>query len=192
MAPALPMEVGFLSGACLALPTATWRELGGFPEHFFMYCEDVDLSLKLRLRGGKLAVVPDARVLHRYEFSKGRQKWRLLERNRWAVVIRTYPGALLLLVAPAMLLAELAIWAAAVRGGWARMKALATIDLLAGLPRLLLERRGIQAERRLGAAQFAAPMTAELSSPYLGSVGSSRWISGALRLYWRAVLALLR
>ena len=69
---------------------------GGFAEHFFMYCEDVDLSLKLRLAGATLAVVPDARVAHDYAFAKGGRKWRLLERNRWATMIRTYPGRLLL------------------------------------------------------------------------------------------------
>src|SRR4051794_10086578 len=33
-------EVGFASGACLAVRRELWSELGGFPEHFFMYCED--------------------------------------------------------------------------------------------------------------------------------------------------------
>ena len=43
-------EPGFLSGACLAIPRATlYRELGGMPEHFFLYHEDVDLSLRVRL-----------------------------------------------------------------------------------------------------------------------------------------------
>ena len=190
-APRQPTEVGFLSGACLAVPRARWLELGGFPEHFFMYCEDVDLSLKLRLTGGRLAVAPDAIVRHDYEFAKGHNKWRLLERNRWATVIRTYPSALLLLTFPALLAAELAVWAAASRGGWARMKALATADLVATLPALLRERRSIQAGRRVSSAAFAAPMTAELSSPYLGSVAHSPATSRALRAYWCAVRGVL-
>ncbi len=44
-------DVGFLSGACLAIPRATWDALGGFSPDYFMYHEDVDLSLRLRLRG---------------------------------------------------------------------------------------------------------------------------------------------
>jgi GT2 family glycosyltransferase len=35
-APAGPTEVPVLSGACLAIPTATWRRVGGFAERFFM------------------------------------------------------------------------------------------------------------------------------------------------------------
>jgi GT2 family glycosyltransferase len=190
-APAAPAAVGFVSGACLAIPRATWNEVGGFPAHFFMYCEDVDLSLKLRLRGGMLAVVPAARVRHEYEFGKGFRKWRLLERNRWATIIRTYPASLLLAIAPALLVTELAVWAVAVRGGWGRMKLLATLDLLRALPRLVRERRAIQGGRRTSAAAFAAPLAADLSSPYFGAVGRQPLVAGALALYWRLVRGLL-
>jgi GT2 family glycosyltransferase len=191
-APAAPREVGFLSGACLAIPLDTWHAVGGFPEPFFMYCEDVDLSLRLRLRGEAMAVVPEARVAHGYHFVKGARKWRMLERNRWATVIRTYPGPVLLVVAPALLGAELAVWCFALRGGWARMKVVATLEVLRSLPRLLRERRAIQATRQISAADFAASLTAELSSPYLGGVGRQPLIAAALRLYWRWARALLR
>jgi N-acetylglucosaminyl-diphospho-decaprenol L-rhamnosyltransferase len=191
-APRIPTEVGFLSGACLAIPRTAWEAAGGFPEHFFMYCEDVDLSLRLRLTGATLAVVPDARIEHTYEFAKGDLKWRLLERNRWATILRTYPGTLLAAVLPALLVTELAVWAVAARDGWVRMKALATLDLWRALPRLLRERRVIQARRRLPAAAFASHLVSELSSPYFGAVGAQPWLRRLLGLYWRAVLAVLR
>ena len=191
-APGTEAEVGFLSGACLAMARATWEELGGFPEHFFMYCEDVDLSLRVRLRGGRVAMLPQARVVHDYDFAKGPRKWRLLERNRWATVLRTYPGPVLLLVLPGLLATEVAIWAAAVRGGWVWMKALATLDVLIALPRLVRERRAIQATRRIDASAFAAGLSAELTSPYLGEFVRSPPVRAALRLYWGSVCSLLR
>ncbi len=184
-----PHEVAFLSGACLAIPAERWHAVGGFASHYFMYCEDVDLSLRLRLRGGRLGVIPAAQVIHAYDFDKGARKWRLLERNRWATIVRDYPALLLALLAPALLATELAIWAAALRGGWAPMKARASLDVLRTLPRLLGERRAIQRTRAVGAAVLAAPMTAELSSPYLGDVTAP--VRFALRAYWHAVLATL-
>ncbi|MBX5441230.1 MAG: glycosyltransferase family 2 protein [Solirubrobacteraceae bacterium] len=190
-APAQPREVGFLSGACLAIPAATWRSLGGFDPAFFMYHEDVDLSLRLRLRGARLGVAPAARVDHDYAFAKGAAKWRLLERNRWATLLRTYPAPLLAALAPALLALELALWPAALAGGWGRAKALATADVVRALPRLLAQRRAIQATRRVGARAFADGLTAELSSPYLGAAARSPLLRAALRAYWRAVLALL-
>ena len=186
-APRAPTEVGFLSGACLAVPRATWSEMGGFPEKFFMYGEDVDLSLRLRLRGGRLAVVPDARLVHDYHFTKGSYKWRLLERNRWQTILRTYPNSLLALVLPALAATELAVWTVAIRGGWTRMKALATLDVIRALPRLARERHAIQATRLIDATAFSAALTHELSSPYFGRIGRNAAVRSGLRLYWAVV-----
>jgi GT2 family glycosyltransferase len=185
-------EVPFVSGACFAIPRTSYESAGGFPEHYFMYCEDVDLSLRLRLRGERLGVVADARVDHDYDYDKGAFKWRMLERNRLATVIRTYPAALLLLLAPALLATELGILAASLAGGWTRQKLLAWGDLARALPLLLRERRAVQAERRISAAEFAGWLTPELSSPYLPDVVRSAPVRLALRAYWRVVLALLR
>lgn len=189
--PSGPREVGFLSGACLAIPRARWTELGGFAEQFFMYCEDVDLSLRLRLMGHKLALAPDARVEHAYKFDKGSAKWRLLERNRWATVLRTFPGLLLVLVLPALLVAELVVWMVAIRRGWGEAKARATLGVVRSIPRLLAERRAIQAKRRISQMTFALYLTPDLDSPYLGAVAQQPQIRFVLRLYWAVVVALM-
>jgi len=191
-APPAPREVPFGSGACMAVPRAVWLEQGGFSPHFFMYHEDVDLSLRIRLAGGPIGIEPEARVDHDYEFHKGPAKWRLLERNRWATIVRTYPGALLVLLAPGLLATELALMAVSLAAGWAPQKALAYADTLRALPRLLRERRRIQATRRVRAGEFAAVFTPRLSSAYLGRAASSRALNAMLSLYWAVVRALLR
>lgn len=193
--PAVPdgrREVAFASGACLAVRREDWREQGGFSPDFFMYCEDADLSLRLRLAGRRIGIEPAARADHDYEFAKGQAKWRFLERNRWALVVRTYPPALLVLVAPALVATEIAIWAIAVTSGWGLQKLLATYDLIRSVPRLARERRAIQGGRRVGAAEFAAFLTPDLSSAYLGPLAGSRPLRTALRAYWAAVRAVLR
>ena len=64
-------EAAFLSGACLAIPRTEWERAGGFAERYFMYHEDVDLSLRLRLAGGRLGVEPSAVVDHDYDVRQG-------------------------------------------------------------------------------------------------------------------------
>lgn len=187
-----PREVAFASGTCLAMPLSTWREIGGMPAEFFLYFDDVDLALRLRLTGRTVGLEPAARVDHHYEFEKGARKWRMLERNRWATLIRTYPAALLAVVAPALVATELALIPVSIAGGWGRQKLLANGDVLRGLPRLLRERRAIQATRVASSAEIARWLTPELSSPYLGRLAAWAPLRIAINAYWTMACALLR
>jgi GT2 family glycosyltransferase len=187
-----PSEVPVLSGACLAVPLATWRRLGGFPERFFLYHEDVDVSVRLRMEGGRLGIEPAAVVAHDYEFGANGPKWRWLERNRLAFVVRTYPAPLLLLLAPALLATELALVAVSIAGGWGGQKLRANAEALAWLPRLLAERRRIQRRRTVSAAEFASWLSADLDSPFISPLARSLPVRLALRSYWRATCLLLK
>ena len=111
-----PVEVGFASGAALAVRRAAWDQIGGFEPAFFMYGEDLDVSLRLRLAGWRIGMVPAARVEHDYEFEKGDYKWFHLERNRWWIVLGTYPAA----AARAGGAGAAGVRARAARGGGAR------------------------------------------------------------------------
>jgi GT2 family glycosyltransferase len=187
-----PGEVPALSGACLAIPRRTWEELGGFPEDYFLYHEDVDLSLRLRLAGGVLGIEPSAVVDHEYEFGARDHKWRWLERNRWAFLVRVYPASLLVLLAPALFATELALLPAALAGGWGRQKLAAIREAAAWLPRLLRERRQVQSTRSVSAAEFASWLSADLDSPFIPAAARSAPVRLLLRAYWRAVRLLLR
>jgi GT2 family glycosyltransferase len=185
-------EVAALSGACLAIPRQTWEDLGGFPERFFLYHEDVDLSLRLRLTGGALGIERAAVVYHDYEFGAREHKWRWLERNRWAFLIRVYPASLLVLLAPALLLTELALIPASIAAGWGRQKLAAIGEVIRWLPRLLHERRQVQATRTVSPAEFAAWLTPDLYSPFIPAIVRSAPARLLLRAYWRAVRLILR
>jgi N-acetylglucosaminyl-diphospho-decaprenol L-rhamnosyltransferase len=53
----------WVNAACLVLPRTVWNALGGFDVRYFMYCEDVDFSVRLRLAGVPLRRAP-VRVIH--------------------------------------------------------------------------------------------------------------------------------
>jgi len=190
-APDAPREVAFASGACLAIRRETWQELGGFSEPYFLYHEDTDLGLRLWLAGSRVGIEPRALCDHDYEFAKGAHKWRYLERNRLATIVRTYPSRLLWLLAPALIATELALLVVAGMGGWLPQKLRANVEALRWLPRLRCERKGIQADARVDAARFASLLGPELDSAYLGRAARSPLLRRLLGAYWRLVLRLL-
>jgi N-acetylglucosaminyl-diphospho-decaprenol L-rhamnosyltransferase len=187
-----PHEVGFASGAALVIRRETWDAVGGFDERYFMYGEDLDLSLRLRLRGWGVGVVPAARVAHDYAFAKGDYKWFYLERNRWWTLLGAYPGRLLLVIAPALALFELALLIVAWRGAWLGAKLRAQVAVLRSLPAMLARRRVIQQTRRIDARSFADHLTASLDSPYLDGATRLPWLRAAQAAFWRVALVLLR
>ena len=60
--PGPPLEVDNLSGACVMVRRAAWAAVGEFDERFFLYCEDVDWSLRARQAGWRLLFVPEVEV----------------------------------------------------------------------------------------------------------------------------------
>ena len=186
-----PHEVGFCSGAALVVRREAWDAVGGFDERYFMYGEDLDISLRLRLAGWGVGIAPAARVAHDYEFSKGDYKWFYLERNRWWTLVGDYPTRLLALVAPGLLAFEVALLVAAWRGGWLRAKLRAQAAVLRAGPAMLRRRRVVQATGRIEPRAFAAPLAASLDSPYLEGAARVPGVNAVQRLYWRAVRAAL-
>ncbi len=183
-------EISFPSGAAMIVRRSAWVQLGGLDRDYFLYGEDLDLGLRLWLAGHRVGLVPGARVTHSYEFDKGPSKWFWLERNRWRTMLSVYPSGLLVLLAPALLAAELGLLAVAARQGWLWPKLRAQAAAIAGLPHTLARRRKMQSTRRIGAAELASHLTSSLDSPYL-SAAHSRWLSVPQALYWRLVSDIL-
>ena len=71
-------RVDWVNAACLVVPQSVWRALNGFDEGYFMYCEDVDLCLRMRLAGWALARTP-VRIVHGGQ-RDSRRRWNHL---RW-------------------------------------------------------------------------------------------------------------
>ena len=58
-------KVDFVSGADLLMKKTTFLALGGFDEQFFMYCEELDLQLRLQeIRHESAYIVPSVKIVH--------------------------------------------------------------------------------------------------------------------------------
>lgn len=70
-APEEPFETEFITGTSPMMRVSTFRAVGGFPSHYFLYWEDTFLCWQARHRGYRLGVVPAARVWHEVGGSSG-------------------------------------------------------------------------------------------------------------------------
>lgn len=48
----------WVNGACMVFRAQAFAQLEGFDERYFMYCEDIDISLRLQLAGWSMRSVP--------------------------------------------------------------------------------------------------------------------------------------
>jgi GT2 family glycosyltransferase len=92
-------EVLLPSGSSALYRRSMLEDIGGFDDDFFLYCEDTDLGLRARWAGWKCLYVPHAVVEHHYSHSAGRAspvKAYYVERNRLFVLVKNFPGRMLL------------------------------------------------------------------------------------------------
>jgi GT2 family glycosyltransferase len=157
-----------------------------FDEDFRLYCEELDLGWRARLRGWSCVYAPAAVVYHHRGGTAGQYSELLAyqtSRNTIWNVLKNYPGwyaprALLLsLLRPLVLLAGLL----ARRGPAqklhahvpaARLAAIllrAWLDALRGAPRMVRKRRRIQA-RRTAPPEEVARWFRELATPFFGGL----------------------
>ncbi|MDM0017560.1 rhamnan synthesis F family protein [Variovorax saccharolyticus] len=58
------LRTDWTSGAALAIPRRIYDIVGGFDDGFFMYCEDVDFSWRVRAQGFDVVICPTALFVH--------------------------------------------------------------------------------------------------------------------------------
>lgn len=132
-----------------------------FDPRYFMYLEDVDLAWRLRLRGWDAVYAPEATILHQGSATSGEGsafKNRLLARNKVWTVTKSYPARGLARYGPLILAYDLASvpYRVVFSGQGAALRG--RIEALAGLRRVLGQRRRIQARRRADWPEIQAAM----------------------------------
>lgn len=158
-----PRDIPSATGAATAMRADRFAELGGFCEPMFAYCEDTDLSLRAWQHGWRVRYVPDAIVLHYYEFSRNDLKYYLLERNRLFMILTLFQLRTLLVLAPALCGLEFAIWLMAQKDGWGKQKVNGWRWLWQNRRLIRERRRELQARRTVSDRDLAWLITGDLN-----------------------------
>ena len=60
-----PTAVEVISGSCMFFKRDTFEAIDGFDEHFFLYCEEEDISKRVWNYGKKVYFIPQAEIYHK-------------------------------------------------------------------------------------------------------------------------------
>ncbi len=101
-------EIGFAAGTCLFCSKEIFDKVGLFDEKLFAYNEDLDLGWRARLLNYKSYYIPKSVVYH---YGSAQWKWSgekfyLLERNRWVVLLSNYNIKTIVKLMPSLLVIE--------------------------------------------------------------------------------------
>ncbi|HUK73023.1 MAG TPA: glycosyltransferase family 2 protein [Streptosporangiaceae bacterium] len=179
------------SGCCFVMRTDLWEDLGGFADEYFAYAEDTELSLRLWQRGRTVEYVPDAVVLHHYQFSRNERKFYLLERNRAIMLLTTYQGRSLLVLAPMLLLTEVLMLGAAIAGGWGAAKVRGWRWLWQHRGWIRARRSLIQRERVIPDSVIFQRITARFDPANIAAPPGVSAFNAIMSGYWRVACKLL-
>ncbi|HET7312389.1 MAG TPA: glycosyltransferase family 2 protein [Mycobacteriales bacterium] len=155
--PPTPYGVIAPPGAAPLMRRRVLQQLDGYAERFFLYYEDVDLSLRALLAGYHAVLVPDAVVEHDMGRSSRRRSrpWFYIGRNSLWCAVRCLPDV------PVRTLARRSRqeWRTARGRGAGAAYAAGRLAGVLGLPWALATRHAIQAQRRVDAAALRAMFT---------------------------------
>ena len=160
-------EVLYPSGAAMLVRREAFLTVQGFDSDLFLYHDDVDLGLRLRLAGWEIYLVPKAEAFHDYQFIRNKAKWFFLERNRLIVVLKIFGVRTLILILPAIFVGEIAVLFNSATTGWFGLKMQSYLSFLSTLSSTLAKRRLLQNVRKVPDSALIRLMTGRISHPYL-------------------------
>lgn len=100
-------DIPLASGAAMFIPAKIIKNIGAFDELLFMYHEDVDLSWRARIAGYNIQLISNAKIWHKYAFSRNKNKLYYAERNRLIFLWKNFQLKTLILIFPSLVINEI-------------------------------------------------------------------------------------
>jgi GT2 family glycosyltransferase len=173
------VEEIFSSCAAAALyPRQAFLDAGGFDEDYFAYHEDIDLGFRLRLRGLRCFLVPNAVVHHVGSASTGKHSDFAIyhgHRNLVWTYLKNMPKMLLWIFLPLHLVANLATLVRFSLSGHGKAIWRAKLDAVKGLGSVLAKRNHIQRNREVSISAIYRIMERSLLAPLRVSIQRRRY-----------------
>lgn len=109
---------GYASGCSYIIRREVFEEIGGYDESYYMYHDDLDISLKTKLAGYKIILASKSVMWHKYEFERSIGMLYYMERNRALSFLSFYPISILIFLGPVFLAMSVGMTLFSIVNGW--------------------------------------------------------------------------
>ncbi|MBD3230690.1 MAG: glycosyltransferase [Candidatus Lokiarchaeota archaeon] len=136
------VKTDFFSGCCFLIKKEDFKMLKGFDSNYFMYHEDVDLSLRARINDYHLYVINSTKIKHmKYveDFQLNNLKYYLVERNRFITLIKISPFLPYTILS--LILFEPILMIQALLSNKLKMRALIYVDFLKNAKKYIFQKK---------------------------------------------------
>jgi len=100
------MQVGWVSGVCMAMRRLDYLKVEGFDARFFMYCEDIELCMKLS-KLGRIVLLDDYDIVHiggaSAKTPEAKVRNSVWQQRHLLMIINDYHGGLQMLASKLMI-----------------------------------------------------------------------------------------
>lgn len=113
-----PEIKGYASGCSFIIRPETLNKIGGYNEEYYMYHDDLEISLKAKLAGYKIILAPLSVIYHKYEFARSAKMIYYMERNRYLTLMTFFPTYLLILIGLPGMIMDIGMFFYSLVSGW--------------------------------------------------------------------------
>jgi len=184
---------GYASGCSLMARSELLVSVGMYDEDLYMYHDDIDISLKVKLMGYRTVLAPRSIVYHKYEFERSVRMLYFMERNRYLILFQYYSWPLLLLILPALLVMDLSMFTYSLVGHWVHTKLKVYRYFLSceNWKRICSRRKGIRQMSRISDAEFIRGFVGEIRFGEIDNVVLRYVANPLMSVYWKIVRRVL-
>ncbi len=185
-------SITYASGAAMFLKASFIKKYGSLDEKIFMYHEDTDISLRARMLGKDVRLVPKSIVYHKYTEKISNFRWYWSERNRLFMLLRFFKIPTLILLLPAFLFMELGILLYSIFGGWFFQKIKTYLSFIFHLPHVLKQRKKIQNIRKISDKELSQFLTSKFNFKGFTHPLIKYVVNPIFGFYWKNIKKLIK
>jgi len=181
-----PVQVGALPAGAILVDRQKAVQIGLFDEDFFYGWADGDFSFRMTLSGFPCLNVSRAVVYHKKE-KKGQPWVKYQVRNRWWFILKTYHFRTLIVLFPAVLMYQTAIFGFCLLKGRLFDFIKGSAAVIPSLPKIMKKRRAVMRNKKVRDRQVLCGRSIDLMGDTEGSrlvALGSKGLNVVFSIYW--------